>query len=138
MKSLIVYSSQTKNTKKLADTIYDTLEGEKDIFTVDEAPSSEGYDYYSYTISTNTKLTKLACGSNQIANLDLNSNTTLTELSCYNNELTSLDISINSALTKLVCSSNDLISLDVSSNTSLSSSSDHTSPFLYAPERLFA
>ncbi len=44
MKSLIVYSSQTENTKKLADTIYDTLEGEKDIFTVDEAPSSEGYD----------------------------------------------------------------------------------------------
>ncbi|MBU8848906.1 MAG: flavodoxin family protein [Desulfobacterales bacterium] len=44
MKSLIVYSSQSKNTKKLADAIYDSLEGEKDIFPVDEAPSTEGYD----------------------------------------------------------------------------------------------
>ena len=44
MKSLIVYSSQTENTNKLADAIYETLEGEKDIFTVDEAPSPEGYD----------------------------------------------------------------------------------------------
>ncbi|MBW2654566.1 MAG: flavodoxin family protein [Deltaproteobacteria bacterium] len=44
MKSLIVYSSQTENTKKLADTIYENLEGEKDIFPIDKAPSSEGYD----------------------------------------------------------------------------------------------
>ena len=44
MKSLVVYSSQSKNTKKLADTIYETLEGEKDIFPVDEAPSTKGYD----------------------------------------------------------------------------------------------
>jgi len=44
MKSLIVYSTQTENTKKLADTIYKTLEGEKDIFPVDEAPSTQGYD----------------------------------------------------------------------------------------------
>ncbi|MBC2704427.1 flavodoxin family protein [Desulfobacula sp.] len=44
MKSLIVYSSQTKNTKKLAEAIYESLEGEKDIFPVDEAPSTEGYD----------------------------------------------------------------------------------------------
>ena len=44
MKLLIVYSSQTENTKKLADTIYESLDGEKDIFPVDEAPSTEGYD----------------------------------------------------------------------------------------------
>lgn len=44
MKSLIVYSSQTENTKKLADTIYESLGGEKDIFPIDKAPSSEGYD----------------------------------------------------------------------------------------------
>jgi flavodoxin len=44
MKSLIVYSSLTENTKKLADAIYESLEGEKDIFPVDKAPSSEGYD----------------------------------------------------------------------------------------------
>jgi len=44
MKSLIVYSSQSENTKKLADTIYKNLEGEKDIFSVDAAPSTKGYD----------------------------------------------------------------------------------------------
>ncbi len=43
MKSLIVYSSQSENTKKLADTIYKSLEGEKDIFSVDKAPSTKGY-----------------------------------------------------------------------------------------------
>ena len=44
MKSLIVYSSQTENTKKLANVIYENLEGEKDIFSVDEVQSLEGYD----------------------------------------------------------------------------------------------
>ena len=44
MKSLIVYSSQTENTKKLANVIYENLEGEKDICTVDQAQSLEGYD----------------------------------------------------------------------------------------------
>jgi len=44
MKSLIVYSSQSENTKKLADAIYKNLDGGKDIFPVDEAPSTEGYD----------------------------------------------------------------------------------------------
>ncbi len=44
MKSLIVYSSQSNNTKKLADAIYENLDGEKDIFPVDQAPSPQGYD----------------------------------------------------------------------------------------------
>ena len=44
MKSLIVYSSQTENTKKLANVIYENLEGEKDILSVDEAQSLEEYD----------------------------------------------------------------------------------------------
>jgi len=44
MKSLIVYSSQTENTKKLANAIYGSLDGEKDIFPVDQAPSTKGYD----------------------------------------------------------------------------------------------
>jgi len=45
MRSLITYSSQTGNTLKLARTIYDNLEGEKDIFPIDEAPDSSGYDF---------------------------------------------------------------------------------------------
>ena len=44
MKSLIIYSSQTDNTKKLADVVYENLDGEKDIFFVDDAPSVKGYD----------------------------------------------------------------------------------------------
>jgi len=45
MNSLIVYSSQTENTQKLAEVIYDTLDGEKEIFHVDQAPSLEEYDH---------------------------------------------------------------------------------------------
>lgn len=44
MKTLIVYSSQSGNTKKLAETIYAVLPGEKDIIPVDAAPEPEGYD----------------------------------------------------------------------------------------------
>jgi len=45
MKSLIVYSSQTGNTRKLAEVVSETLEGEKEIFPVSEAPDPQGYDY---------------------------------------------------------------------------------------------
>jgi flavodoxin len=38
MKSLIVYSSQSGNTRKLADSVYETLPGDKEIYAVDEAP----------------------------------------------------------------------------------------------------
>ena len=44
MKTLIVYSSQTGNTEKLAERVYETLAGEKEIFLVNDAPSPEGYD----------------------------------------------------------------------------------------------
>ncbi len=44
MKSLIIYSSQTENTKKLADVIYETLDGEKELSSIDKAPSLKGYD----------------------------------------------------------------------------------------------
>jgi flavodoxin len=44
MRTLIVYSSQTGNTKKLAEVVYDALDGEKDMFAVKDAPSTQGYD----------------------------------------------------------------------------------------------
>jgi len=44
MKSLIVYSSQTGNTLKLAMAVYATLPGEKEMVAVDDAPEPEGYD----------------------------------------------------------------------------------------------
>lgn len=44
MKSLVIYSSQTENTKKLADVVYENLDGEKDIFFVEEAPLAKEYD----------------------------------------------------------------------------------------------
>jgi flavodoxin I len=45
MKSLIVYSSQTGNTKKLAEAIYDTIADPKDIYPVASAPEADGYDF---------------------------------------------------------------------------------------------
>jgi len=44
MKSLVVYSSQSGNTLKLAHTIYAALPGEKEMMTVGDAPQPEGYD----------------------------------------------------------------------------------------------
>ncbi len=44
MKSLIVYSSQTGNTLKLAMTVYTALPGEKQMVAVDDAPVPAGYD----------------------------------------------------------------------------------------------
>jgi flavodoxin len=36
MKTLVTYSSQTGNTLKLAQKIYDTIKGERDIFPMDQ------------------------------------------------------------------------------------------------------
>ncbi len=44
MKALVIYSSQTGNTKKLAEAVYESISGEKDIFSVDEAPDPDAYD----------------------------------------------------------------------------------------------
>jgi flavodoxin len=45
MKSLVVYSSQTGNTRKLAEAIFEILPGEKALYPVDEAPDPVGYDF---------------------------------------------------------------------------------------------
>jgi len=44
MKALVVYSSQSGNTKKLAEAVYEVLPDEKEIHPVDEAPEPSGYD----------------------------------------------------------------------------------------------
>ena len=45
MKSLIVYSTQTDNTRKLAHTIHESLPGDKEISLVGDAPDPEAYDF---------------------------------------------------------------------------------------------
>jgi len=45
MKSIIVYSSQTGNTKKLAETIYENITDEKMICRIEDAPDPSGYDF---------------------------------------------------------------------------------------------
>ena len=45
MKSLIVYSSKTGNTKKLARAVYESLTGSKELYPVAEAPEPAGYDF---------------------------------------------------------------------------------------------
>jgi len=45
MKSLVVYSSQSGHTRKLAEAAYEALPDGKEIASVDEAPSPAGYDF---------------------------------------------------------------------------------------------
>lgn len=45
MKSLVVYSSRTGNTRKVANAVFDSLPGEKEIFPVEQAPPANGYDF---------------------------------------------------------------------------------------------
>ncbi len=44
MKSIVIYSSQTGNTKKLAEAVYSALSGEKSIYPIGEAPEPSGFD----------------------------------------------------------------------------------------------
>ena len=45
MKILIVYSSITGNTRKVAETIFDILPESKELFSVEDAPSPDLYDF---------------------------------------------------------------------------------------------
>ncbi len=45
MNILVVYSSKTGNTKKIAEAIFDILPGNKEIYPVDKAPSPDKYDF---------------------------------------------------------------------------------------------
>lgn len=44
MKTLVTYFSQTGNTKKIAEAIYDEITGEKDIKEIKDVSNFEGYD----------------------------------------------------------------------------------------------
>ena len=44
-KSMVVYSSRSGDTKKVAEAIFDILPGKKEIYTVQEAPPAEKYDF---------------------------------------------------------------------------------------------
>jgi flavodoxin len=45
MKSAVIYSTRSGNTEKLAQTIYDALNGKKEIFSIQEvAPLDDDYD----------------------------------------------------------------------------------------------
>jgi flavodoxin len=45
MKSLVVYSSKSGNTRKLAEAVYEYLGGDKEIAPVAEAPDPDGYSF---------------------------------------------------------------------------------------------
>lgn len=45
MKKLVVYSSQSGNTQKLAQTVYETLDGDKAIHSAANAPDPADYDF---------------------------------------------------------------------------------------------
>jgi len=45
MRSVIIYASQSGNTQALARAVYDSIEGEKEIYPIDQAPSHDlNYD----------------------------------------------------------------------------------------------
>lgn len=44
MKTLVTYMTQTGNTKKIAEAIYDEITGEKDIKNINDISNLEGYD----------------------------------------------------------------------------------------------
>ena len=44
MKTLVAYFSQTGKTRSVAEAIYESIEGEKELKTLDEVESLEGYD----------------------------------------------------------------------------------------------
>jgi flavodoxin len=44
MKTMIVYSSQTGNTKKLAEAVRDALQGDTELYPITEAPAAKGYE----------------------------------------------------------------------------------------------
>ncbi len=45
MRNLVVYSSKTGNTKKLAEAIYDYLPKEKEIYSIEKAPAPDDYTF---------------------------------------------------------------------------------------------
>ncbi len=45
MRSLVIYSSKSGNTKQLADAIFEDLSGEKSIYPIKEAPEPDLYDF---------------------------------------------------------------------------------------------
>jgi len=45
MKSLVVYSSKSGNTRKLAEAVYEYLEGEKTIVAIADAPDPSEYTF---------------------------------------------------------------------------------------------
>ena len=45
MKFLVVYSSQSGNTRKLAEAVFDALPGETALYPVDEAPDPADYGF---------------------------------------------------------------------------------------------
>jgi flavodoxin len=44
MKSLVVYSSQTGNTRQLAQASYDSLTGQKEVHKIEDAPAPDGFE----------------------------------------------------------------------------------------------
>ena len=45
MKCLVVYSSKSGNTQKVAKAVYDNISEDKEIFAMADAPDPEGYDF---------------------------------------------------------------------------------------------
>lgn len=66
-----------------------------------------------------TNLSLLACGTNQLTNLDISQNKNLRTLICSENKLTNIYFATNSKLEVIECNDNFFTNLDISKNTQL-------------------
>ena len=48
MKVLVVYSSKTGNTRQIAEAIHEAMPEGSDIYSVEEAPNPEGYEFIAF------------------------------------------------------------------------------------------
>ena len=127
----LVYIPDTAFLHALIEMGVDTDEDEQISYAEAEAithllqgggPSLWGKDIADLTgIEAFINLVAIACGWNQITNLDFSHNGSLESLECMENQLTSLDISNNTSLKYLGCMGNLLPALDVSKNPALTS-----------------
>lgn len=92
-----------------AETLRNTTEM---ILLSDNINNLQGIEYFE-------NLQFLACGENELVELDTSKNKELEILLCDHNLLTKLDVSRNLKLTTLACNGNSLTDLDLSCNSKL-------------------
>ena len=102
--SVEIYNLKTMNVSKSSQS--------SDSWRQGNITSLKGIEHFTY-------LTKIYCGGNKIASLDVSGRPSLEILLASENQLTSIDVSNNAKLDWLGLDNNQLTSIDLSKNTAL-------------------